>query len=219
MPRYAVIDVGTNTVLLLVAERTPSGFAAIAELGAITRLGKGVDASHRLAANATERTLDAIGRFAEEARRLGATALVVSATSAARDAENGVEFLAAAQVRADAKVEILSGEEEAQLSYLAVSNDFAAEAGARELVALDIGGGSTEFIFGRGPKVRFHTSINVGSVRRSFGPALAGGLWPASCHTRNGARPHPGAGSGRTSGRRGRDRHNAVRRGERHRAL
>jgi len=86
MARYAAIDVGTNTVLLLVAERTPSGFSAVAELGAITRLGKGVDATRRLAPDAMERTLEAVGRFAAEARSLGVAGLAVSATSAARAA-------------------------------------------------------------------------------------------------------------------------------------
>jgi len=165
MPRYAAIDVGTNTVLLLVAERTASGFRPVAEQGAITRLGKGVDASGQLAPDAMARTLEAIGRYADEARSLGVDGLAISATSAARDADNGAEFLAAARARTGVDVEILSGEEEAQLSYLAVATDFAAEAGGRELVAIDIGGGSTEFIFGHGPKVRFHTSINIGSVR------------------------------------------------------
>ncbi len=165
MARYAAIDVGTNTVLLLVAEATPTGFRPVAERGAITRLGQVVDASHRLAPEAMARTLEAVGHFVDEARELGVSGLAVSATSAARDAENGAEFLAAAHARAGVEVEILSGEEEARLSYLAVSNDFATEAGERELVALDIGGGSTEFIFGRGSTVGFHTSINIGSVR------------------------------------------------------
>jgi exopolyphosphatase/guanosine-5'-triphosphate,3'-diphosphate pyrophosphatase len=165
MARYAAIDVGTNTVLLLVAEKTGSGFNPVAERSAITRLGKGVDATRRLASEAMERTLEAVGRFAGEARALGAQGLVVSATSAARDAVNGAEFLAAAKDRAGVEVEILTGEEEARLSYLAVATDFAREAGERELVAIDIGGGSTEFIFGTGPTVRFRTSINIGSVR------------------------------------------------------
>ena len=165
MARYAAIDVGTNTVLLLVAEETPSGFRPVAERGAITRLGKGVDATRRLAPEAMERTLASLSAFAAEARALGAEGLAVSATSAARDAHNGAEFLAAARQRAGVEVEILSGEEEARLTYLAVSNDFALEAGSRELVAIDIGGGSTEFIFGTGATVRFHTSIDIGSVR------------------------------------------------------
>lgn len=165
MARYAAIDVGTNTVLLLVAEETPSGFRAVAERGAITRLGKGVDASRELAPEAMENTLVTLAAFAQEARALGAAGLVVTATSAARDARNGAEFLAAARERAGVEVEVLSGDEEARLSYLAVSRDFAAEAGERELVALDIGGGSTEFIFGTGSAVRFHKSLDVGSVR------------------------------------------------------
>lgn len=165
MARYAAIDVGTNTVLLLVAEKTASGFSPVAEHGAITRLGQGVDASRRLAPEAMERTLEAVGRFAAEAHALGACGLVVSATSAARDAQNGAEFLAAAKARAGVRVEILSGDEEARLSYRAVATDFGREAGERDLVAIDIGGGSTEFIFGLGPTVRFHTSLNIGSVR------------------------------------------------------
>jgi len=165
MARYAAIDVGTNTVLLVVAERTETGFKPVAERGAITRLGQGVDASRRLAPEAMARTLAVLGQFAEEARALGATRLAVCATSAARDAENGSDFLNAASGRVGAPVETLSGEQEARLSYLAVSNDFADEAGNRELVAIDIGGGSTEFIFGRGANLRFHTSLDIGSVR------------------------------------------------------
>lgn len=165
MARYAAIDVGTNTVLLVVAERTSTGFTPVAERGEITRLGKGVDASRRLAPEAVERTLDAVARYAAEARSLGAVDLAITATSAARDAANGAEFLAAAKARAGVEVEILSGDEEARRSYLAVATDFAAEAGTRPLVAIDIGGGSTEFIIGHGRAVEFHTSIDVGSVR------------------------------------------------------
>jgi exopolyphosphatase / guanosine-5'-triphosphate,3'-diphosphate pyrophosphatase len=165
MARYAAIDVGTNTVLLLVAEETPSGFRTVAERGAITRLGKGVDASRQLLPEGMEKTLATLAAFAQEARALGVADLVVSATSAARDARNGAEFLTAARERVGVEVEVLSGDEEARLSYLAVSQDFAAEAGPRELVALDIGGGSTEFIFGTGTAVRFHTSLDIGSVR------------------------------------------------------
>jgi exopolyphosphatase / guanosine-5'-triphosphate,3'-diphosphate pyrophosphatase len=165
MARYAAIDVGTNTVLLVVAERTPAGFTPVAERGEITRLGKGVDASRRLAPEAMARTLDAVARYAAEARSLGAVELAVTATSAARDAANGAEFLAAARERAGVEIEILSGDEEARRSYLAVATDFAAQAGPRPLVAIDIGGGSTEFIIGHGHSVEFHTSIDVGSVR------------------------------------------------------
>jgi exopolyphosphatase / guanosine-5'-triphosphate,3'-diphosphate pyrophosphatase len=165
MGRYAAVDVGTNTVLLLVAQKTTAGFTPVIERGEITRLGRGVDATKHLAPDSMARTLDAVTRFVAEARALGAEGLVVTATSAARDAENGAEFLAAARQRTGVEVEILSGDTEARFSYLAVATDFAVEAGPRTLVAIDIGGGSTEFIFGEGPTVNFHTSINVGSVR------------------------------------------------------
>jgi exopolyphosphatase/guanosine-5'-triphosphate,3'-diphosphate pyrophosphatase len=112
-----------------------------------------------------EATLEVLARFASMARADGARALVVTATSAARDARNGAEFLARARERTGATVEILSGDEEARLSYLAVAQDFAAEAGEAGLLAIDVGGGSTEFVHGRGREVLFRRSLDIGSVR------------------------------------------------------
>lgn len=162
--RYAAIDVGTNSVLLLVAEKAEDGrFKAVLERSEITRLGKGVDKTKRLAPDALEATLSVIERFAREARESGAQKLVVSATSAARDATNGHEFLDGAKARAGVTVEIISGDEEARLSFASAHADFG---GKRPLVVLDIGGGSTEFIFGdvKGA-VSFRRSFDVGAVR------------------------------------------------------
>ncbi|MCY1075844.1 Ppx/GppA phosphatase family protein [Archangium lansingense] len=115
MPRYATIDVGTNAVLLLVADRQPDGrFQAVRERAEITRLGRGVDKRRRLSPEGMEDTLHVLSDFVSEARSLGAEALAVSATSAARDAENGAEFLSAAKQRAGVTVDIISGELEAQ---------------------------------------------------------------------------------------------------------
>ncbi|MCP3144016.1 Ppx/GppA phosphatase family protein [Pyxidicoccus xibeiensis] len=166
MPRFATIDVGTNSVLLLVAERTPEGrFEPVLERAEITRLGRGVDATRRLSPEGMEATLSVLESFAREAREQGAEAIAVSATSAARDAQNGAEFMAAAKARAGVTVEIISGELEAQLSFAAVHADFASEA-AGPLLVLDIGGGSTEFIYGnRAGHVAFRHSFDVGSVR------------------------------------------------------
>ncbi|ATB49897.1 Ppx/GppA phosphatase family protein [Corallococcus macrosporus] len=166
MSRFATIDVGSNSVLLLVAERTPEGrFEAVRERAEITRLGRGVDATRKLSTEGMEATLQVLESFAREARELGAQGIAVSATSAARDAENGAEFLAAAKARADVAVEIISGAMEAELSYAAVHADFAADA-AGPLLVLDIGGGSTEFIYGnRGGHVDFRHSFDVGAVR------------------------------------------------------
>jgi exopolyphosphatase / guanosine-5'-triphosphate,3'-diphosphate pyrophosphatase len=166
MPRYATIDVGTNSVLLLVADRSSDGrFQAVRERAEITRLGRGVDQTRRLSPEGMEATLQVLTAFAQEARELGAQGLAVSATSAARDAENGAEFLAAAQARAGVTVEIISGELEAQLSFTSAWTDFGQQA-ARPLLVLDIGGGSTEFIFGSAEgQVSFRHSFDVGSVR------------------------------------------------------
>jgi exopolyphosphatase/guanosine-5'-triphosphate,3'-diphosphate pyrophosphatase len=166
MSRLAAVDVGTNSVLLLVAERGADGvLRPVREEAEITRLGRGVDRTGVLSAEGQEATLEVLGRFADLARQSGARAMVVTATSAARDARNGSEFLARARERTGATVEILPGEEEARLSYLAVAQDFAAGAGEAGLLAIDVGGGSTEFVHGQGRTVRFRTSLDIGSVR------------------------------------------------------
>lgn len=164
MKRYAAIDVGTNSVLLLVAERRPDGrLVAVEERAEITRLGRGVDATRRLDPEAIEETLKVLEAYAKDARELGAEDLVVSATSAARDASNGREFLDGARARAGVTVEIISGDEEARLSFASAWADFGAGA---PLVVLDIGGGSTEFIFGdAGGQLGWRKSFDVGSVR------------------------------------------------------
>lgn len=164
MSRYAAIDIGTNSVLLLVAERSPSGaWSAVAERAEITRLGKGVDQAKVLAPDAMEATLEVLSRFATEARQLGAKGLAVSATSAARDASNGPAFLEAARQRAGVTVEVLSGQEEARLSFASARADFG---GKEPLIVIDIGGGSTEFIYGdHAGAITFRQSFDVGSVR------------------------------------------------------
>jgi exopolyphosphatase/guanosine-5'-triphosphate,3'-diphosphate pyrophosphatase len=169
MPRYATIDVGTNSVLLLVAERDGSGpFRAVLERAEITRLGRGVDKTRRLAPEGIEETVACVESFAKEARALGAEGIAVSATSAARDAQNGRDFLDAARARAGVEVEVISGELEAQLSFAAVHADFA-QGAPGPLIALDIGGGSTELIYGAEdrahPRIQYRHSFDVGSVR------------------------------------------------------
>jgi exopolyphosphatase / guanosine-5'-triphosphate,3'-diphosphate pyrophosphatase len=166
MPRFATIDVGTNSILLLVADRTPDGsFEAVLEKAEITRLGRGVDKSRRLSPEGMKATLEVLTAFAREARGLGAEGLAVSATSAARDAQNGAEFLEAAQEQAGVIVEIISGELEAQLSFASAHMDFGSAA-AGPLLVIDIGGGSTEFIYGNSAgRVDFRHSYDVGSVR------------------------------------------------------
>lgn len=161
-PRFAAIDVGTNTVLLLVADASPAGFVPVVEREAITRLGRGVDRTARLDPEAIVATLQVLEHFATEARALGAQATACVATSAARDAGNGPDFLAAVRARTGLTPEIISGELEAELCFEAAVHDFGL---ATPLVTLDIGGGSTEFVFGAAARPTFRQSFALGSVR------------------------------------------------------
>lgn len=164
--RCAVIDIGTNTVLLLVAEPAgPGRFLPVLERAEITRLGKGVDRTGQFDEVALEDTLRTVVDFAEAARSLGAERIAAVATSAARDASNGPAFLAALKARAGITAEIITGDEEAELSFLAASADFGSP--GEPLVVLDIGGGSTEVIYGRvgSASLEFRQSFAVGSVR------------------------------------------------------
>jgi len=166
--RLAAIDVGTNTVLLLVAERRGRTFAPVAERAEITRLGRGVDRTRRLDPAAVSETVRVLARFAAEARSLGARIVACVATSAARDASNGADFFRAAAAAAGLEPEVVSGEEEARLVYASAWRDFGSPEGAREpLAVLDVGGGSTEYTWGDGPEPSGRVSLQVGAVRLS----------------------------------------------------
>jgi exopolyphosphatase / guanosine-5'-triphosphate,3'-diphosphate pyrophosphatase len=161
--RHAAIDVGTNTVLLLVAERRGTAFVPLLERAEITRLGRGVDASGRLDASAIRDTVAVLAEYARQARALGAADIVCVATSAARDASNGADFFEAARAAADLVPEVITGEEEARLVYESAWRDFGS--GGAPLAVLDVGGGSTEFTHGVGPDPAGRTSLQVGAVR------------------------------------------------------
>ena len=161
--RVATIDVGTNTVLLTVAERRGRSFVPVVERAEITRLGRGVDRTGRLDPAAIAETVAVIARYAAEARSLGATRIAAVATSAARDAGNGAEFFEAARAAAGLVPEIIPGGEEARLVHLSAWGDFGAR-GVR-LAVLDVGGGSSEITWGDGPAPRGRRSLQVGAVR------------------------------------------------------
>jgi exopolyphosphatase/guanosine-5'-triphosphate,3'-diphosphate pyrophosphatase len=161
--RVAAIDVGTNTVLLLVAEARGRGAVALAERAEITRLGRGVDATGRLDPAAMAETVRVLAAYAAEARGLGVAAIDCVATSAARDAANGAEFLAAVQAAAGLTPRLVSGDEEARLVWSSAWRDFGVAGG--RLAVLDVGGGSTEFTTGDGPSPGGRTSLQVGAVR------------------------------------------------------
>jgi exopolyphosphatase/guanosine-5'-triphosphate,3'-diphosphate pyrophosphatase len=161
--RWATIDVGTNTVLLLVAERRGGALAPVLERAEITRLGRGVDASGRLDPAAIRETVEVLAEFARAARGLGAEVVACVATSAARDASNGPEFFAAARDAAGLVPEVIAGDEEARLVFTSAWRDFGSA--GEPLAVLDVGGGSTELSVGEGATPRRRASLQVGAVR------------------------------------------------------
>ena len=161
--RVATIDVGTNTVLLTVAERSGRSFLPVVEQAEITRLGRGVDRTGRLDPAAIAETVAVIARYAALARSLGATRIAAVATSAARDAANGAEFFEAARAAAGLAPEIIPGGEEARLVHLSAWGDFGSP--GRRLAVLDVGGGSSEVTWGGGPVPEGRRSFQMGAVR------------------------------------------------------
>jgi exopolyphosphatase / guanosine-5'-triphosphate,3'-diphosphate pyrophosphatase len=175
--RYAVIDVGTNSVKFHVGERGPDGsWRAVVDRAELTRLGQGLEANGVIAAEALERTAAAIADMAEEARRHRVRATGAVGTAGLRIARNREEVIAAIAARTGLTVEVIPGEEESRLAYLAVRAGLGMPKGS--LVVFDTGGGSTEFTFGRGAEVEEHFSLAVGAVgyTERFGLANAVGL-------------------------------------------
>lgn len=166
MAPVAVIDIGTNTTRLLVAERDGDGdLVELERRTIITRLGQGVDASGRLADEAMDRVAEAIASYREIIDRVGAERVVAVATSAMRDAENGPEFRGYLKSKFGVDARTISGDEEARLTFLGAT---AGRNDDRNTVVIDIGGGSTEYVVGRaGEDPTFHTSTQMGSVRFS----------------------------------------------------
>jgi exopolyphosphatase / guanosine-5'-triphosphate,3'-diphosphate pyrophosphatase len=161
--RRAVIDVGTNSVKLLVADVARHSVVPILEESEQTRLGKGFYETHRLQADAISDTAGAVAQFTGVARSKNAVSLRVIATSAARDAVNKQELLDAIKKASGLDVEIISGEQEADLVYQGVRSDPKLE--GQRLLILDVGGGSTEFIIGERDHPEFTHSFPLGSVR------------------------------------------------------
>jgi len=161
---YAVIDVGTNSVKFHLAERRGDGtWRTLVDRAEVTRLGEGLHETDALSEAAMERTLGAIVGMAEEARRAGAEAIAAVGTAGLRKASNGAAFVALVEERSGVRIDVISGEDEARLAYLAAVS--ALELPPGELVVFDSGGGSSQFTFGHGTHVDEHVSVEVGAVR------------------------------------------------------
>jgi exopolyphosphatase/guanosine-5'-triphosphate,3'-diphosphate pyrophosphatase len=155
---YAAIDCGTNSTRLLVH----NGQRPLERLMRITRLGQGVDATGRLATDAIDRTIDVLREYRRVIDAHGVRKVRMTATSAARDAENRAEFFDAARAAIGVEAELLSGLEEGQLSFAGATADLSPDDGP--FLVVDIGGGSTEFSFGA-TECEYTRSIDIGCVR------------------------------------------------------
>jgi exopolyphosphatase/guanosine-5'-triphosphate,3'-diphosphate pyrophosphatase len=161
--RRAVIDIGTNSVKLLVADIEGAEVRPVREESRQTRLGQGLYTRQRLQAGPIAKTAAAAAEFAASARELQAVSIRVIATSAARDAGNPQELTDAIERSCGLRVEIISGEQEADWVFQGVTSDPALA--ATPLVLLDVGGGSTELVVGEGAHQRFGQSLPLGTVR------------------------------------------------------
>jgi exopolyphosphatase / guanosine-5'-triphosphate,3'-diphosphate pyrophosphatase len=171
--RYAVIDVGTNSVKFHIGERgADGGWRTVVDRAEVTRLGEGLAETGRLDAAASERTVEAITAMADEAREQNAVAIAAVGTAGLRQAQNGQAFVDAVKDRSGVQVEVISGEDEGRLGYLAARSGL--DLGQGSLVVFDSGGGSTEFTFGQGEQVEERFSVDVGAVGLTERHGLAG---------------------------------------------
>jgi exopolyphosphatase / guanosine-5'-triphosphate,3'-diphosphate pyrophosphatase len=162
--RVAVIDVGTNSARLLVADVEGRKVSVVERRSTVTRLGRGVDLSGRLSAEAIEVACKAIGEYVDVLWELGSGTVAAIATSAVRDSANGDAFVAELRERFALSARVLDGGEEAELTYLGATAEHQPE---RPTLVVDIGGGSTELVVGTGEEVAFHASLQAGVVRHT----------------------------------------------------
>jgi exopolyphosphatase/guanosine-5'-triphosphate,3'-diphosphate pyrophosphatase len=173
--RYAVVDVGTNSVKFHIGELGRDGaWTTVVDRAEVTRLGEGLAESGRFDDEAMERTIEAIAAMADEARRQGVEATAAVGTAGLRMAANSEGFVANVRDRGGVEIEVISGEEEARLAYLAARSSLRLEPGS--IAVFDSGGGSTQFTFGHGDHVDEQFSVDVGAVRLTDRFGLSGAV-------------------------------------------
>ena len=161
--RVAVVDMGTNSTRLLVADVDNGAVREVDRASTVTRLGRGVDTSGQLAAEAMDDVCDVVAGYVKRYTQLGAERVAAIATSAVRDASNGDAFIAELRERFALDARTLDGEEEARLTFLGACSGRS----CHHTLVIDIGGGSTELVIGSGGDVTFHTSLQAGVVRHT----------------------------------------------------
>ena len=164
MSRVAAIDCGTNSIRLLIVDITEGNFKEVLRTMEIVRLGQGVDQNKSFHPDAIARTLSAVEKFAQLIASKGVEKIRFCATSATRDASNRELFTNGVKKILGVEVEVIPGEQEAALSFIGATKELSQSDGP--FLVVDIGGGSTEFVFGS-EKVEFAKSVNIGCVRMS----------------------------------------------------
>ena len=164
MSRVAAIDCGTNSIRLLIADITGGNFKEVLRTMEIVRLGQGVDQNKSFHPDAINRTLAAVEKFSQLIAVKGVEKLRFCATSATRDASNRNLFTDGVKQILGVEVEVIPGEQEATLSFIGATKELSQNDGP--FLVVDIGGGSTEFVFGT-QNVEFAKSVNIGCVRMS----------------------------------------------------
>jgi exopolyphosphatase/guanosine-5'-triphosphate,3'-diphosphate pyrophosphatase len=162
--RVAIIDIGSNSTRLLVADVEGGRVNPVERRSTVTRLGRGVDLSGQLAAEAIEAACAAVDPYVATLQELGAEKVDAIATSAVRDATNGSAFVAELRERFALSARVLDGDEEARLTYMGATSEHRPEV---PTLVIDIGGGSTELIVGQGREAEWHVSLQAGVVRHT----------------------------------------------------
>lgn len=164
--KKAVIDIGTNSIKFCLAEsdKQDGTFSVLKDANDIAKLGEGLRETGLIGAEPLERNAQAVAGFAKEAKEAGADEVAVVGTMALRTAKNTAAFAARVKELCGLDVRVVPGEEEAQLSYIAVMSGIPGAAEAN-LVSFDTGGGSTEFVFGEAGEIKRKFSLNVGAIR------------------------------------------------------
>ncbi len=163
LKRVASVDIGTNTILLLIAKVEGGRIHPLFEIETVARLGEGVQKNGILLKEAMDRGFQTLSQYLKRCREMEVQEIFAAGTSALREAKNSEEFLKLIKEKLDLSIDVIAGEEEAQLSFLAVAKDLHGE--ENPILVVDVGGGSTEFILGKGNQINQWISLPLGSVR------------------------------------------------------
>ena len=161
--RVASIDIGTNTILLLIAEVRRGKLKTLFDTETIVRLGEGVQKTGILSEGAMERGFQTLEQYLKQCQEMEVQKIFAVGTSALREAKNSGHFLKRVKEEFDLSIDVISGEEEGRLSFLSVARD--SKKSRENLLVVDVGGGSTELILGKGDEIIQWVSLPLGIVR------------------------------------------------------